>query len=106
MNNALGMIETIGFATAMAALDGAVKAAAVTFLGFERVIGAGKMVTITVKLAGDVASVKAAVDAGVAAAQAVGDVFACHVIPRPHEDLDTLIRSPETRESLQPSGNE
>ena len=101
MKQALGMIETIGFATAMAALDGAVKASAVTFLGFERVIGAGKMVTITVKLTGEVAAVKAAVDAGAAAARMVGGVFACHILPRPHDSLEPLIMSEETKASLQ-----
>ncbi|GAV26514.1 microcompartment protein [Carboxydothermus islandicus] len=100
MDKALGLIEAIGYATAMTALDAAVKAANVTFLGFERVIGAGKKVSVTLKLEGEVAAVKAAVDAGVAAAQKVGEVLTSHVIPRPHGELDKIIFSNETKESL------
>ena len=100
MKQALGMIETIGWATAMAVVDGAVKAATVEFLGWERVIGAAKSVTITVKLAGEVAAVQAAADAGAAAGRSVGSVLAVRVIPRPHPVLENLILSPETKASL------
>jgi len=100
MNKALGLIEAIGYSTAMTALDAAVKAANVSFLGFENVIGAGKKISVTLKLEGDVAAVKAAVDAGVAAAAKVGEVLTSHVIPRPHTELDKIIFSKETRDSM------
>ncbi|GAV21919.1 BMC domain-containing protein [Carboxydothermus pertinax] len=100
MDKALGLIEAIGYSTAMTALDAAVKAANVSFLGFERVIGVGKKISVTLKLEGEVAAVKAAVDAGVAAAQKVGEVLTSHVIPRPHLELDKIIFSAETKESL------
>jgi ethanolamine utilization protein EutM len=104
MRQALGLIETVGYVPAVAALDAAAKTARVSLLGLERVIGAGKAVTVTVKLSGDVANVQAAVEAGVSAARAVGEVFAFHVIPRPHDDLDGMIHSKETRSSLRSGG--
>lgn len=100
MPGALGLIETIGFATAVAAVDAATKAARVEFLGYERVIGAGKAVSITAKLEGEVAAVQAAVDAGRAAAERVGKVLSVHVIPRPHEQMEDLVQNRETRESV------
>lgn len=100
MQGALGLIECIGFTTAMAAADAATKAAVVTVLGCERVIGVGKAVSVVVKLQGDVASVQAAVSAGQAAAERVGKVVSAHVIPRPHQELERLILSRETRASL------
>lgn len=100
MQGALGLIECIGFTTAMAAADAATKAAVVTVLGSERVIGVGKAVSVVVKLQGDVASVQAAVSAGQAAAERVGKVVSVHVIPRPHQELERLILSGETRASL------
>jgi microcompartment protein CcmL/EutN len=103
---ALGLIETIGFVSAIAALDGAAKSARVTLIGLEPVIGAGKSVSLTVKLEGDVANVQAAVEAGVWAGRAVGEVLAFRVIPKPHEDADRLIYSKETKASLSSSGEE
>lgn len=100
MPGALGLIETIGFATAVAAVDAATKAARVEFLGYERVIGAGEAVSITAKLEGEVAAVQAAVDAGRAAAERVGKILSVHVIPRPHEQMEDLVHSRETRESV------
>lgn len=100
MNKALGLIETVGYAPAMAAVDAAVKTAAVTFLGFDSVIGVAKKISITVKLEGDVAAVKAAVEAGVAAARAIGEVHSSQVIPRPHDELDQIIFSKDTLASL------
>jgi len=88
MNKALGLIETIGLVAAIEAADAAVKAANVVLLGYDSA-RAGK---ITIKLAGDVGAVQAAVAAGVAAASRVGTVFGSLVIPRPHEEIDPLIR--------------
>ena len=86
MNEAIGMIETKGLCASFEAEDAALKAANVTFTGWEK-IGSGY---VTIFLRGDVASVKAATDAGAAAAAQVGEVVAIQVIPRPHDDLGTL----------------
>jgi ethanolamine utilization protein EutM len=83
---AIGMIETKGFCALLEASDAALKAANVTMVGWEK-IGSG---LVTVFLKGDVAAVKAATDAGAAAAAGVGEVVAVHVIPRPHDDLSAL----------------
>lgn len=91
MAKALGMIEAVGLSTAMVALDAAVKCADVTVLGTEKVIGVGKMISITLHLAGDVAAVQAAVDAGREAGNRVGTVVASRVIARPHEELVTVL---------------
>lgn len=91
MEKALGLIEAIGLSTAVTALDAACKAADVTLVGVEKVIGAGKSVSVTIQVAGDVAAVRAAVDAGVAAANRVGSVLSSHVIPRPHEEVAKLV---------------
>lgn len=84
---ALGMIETRGLIGAIEAADAMVKAASVTLEGMEK-IGSG-LVTIMVR--GDVGAVKAAVEAGNAAACNVGEVVSTHVIPRPHASVDTMI---------------
>lgn len=83
MQEALGVIETMGFATAMQAADAAVKAANVK-LGEWLKVGAGK---VNVIIRGDVAAVKAAVEAGVAAASQIGEVQGQTVIPRPSDKL-------------------
>ncbi len=88
MKKALGLIETIGFVAAVEAADAAVKAANVVLLGYDSA-RAGK---ITIKVAGDVGAVQAAVAAGVAAASRVGTVYGSLVIPRPHEEIDPLIQ--------------
>lgn len=88
---ALGLIEAIGLSTAMVALDAATKSADVTFVGYDKVIGVGKMISITLNLSGEVAAVKAAVEAGRAAGSKVGTIVSAHVIPRPHEDVDKVI---------------
>lgn len=88
---ALGLMETIGLTAAAAALDAALKAADVKCVGVEKVIGVDKTISVTVSITGDVASVQAAVDAGVNAANAVGKVYSSRVIPRPHSDVDKLI---------------
>ena len=84
---ALGMIETKGFAAMVEASDAMVKAAKVELIGYEK-IGGGYVTAI---VRGDVASVRAAVDAGVKAAEKVGEVVSTHVIPRPHENLDSTL---------------
>ena len=83
---ALGMIETKGFIALVEATDAMLKAANVEFLGWDKV-GSG---LVTAFVTGDVAAVKAATDAGAAAAAQVGSVVAVQVIPRPHDDLGIL----------------
>jgi ethanolamine utilization protein EutM len=83
---AVGMIETKGFCAAMEAADSALKSANVHITGWEKV-GSGY---VTVFFRGDVAAVKAATDAGAAAAAQVGSVVSVQVIPRPHEGLSGL----------------
>lgn len=90
---ALGLIEAVGLTTAITALDAAGKAADVKLVGYEKVIGAGKAVSVTIHIAGEVAAVKASVEAGVAAACKVGTVLSHHVIPRPHEEVDLIIKA-------------
>lgn len=84
---ALGMIETRGLIGAIEAADAMAKAANVTLTGYEK-IGSG---LVTVMVRGDVGAVKAATDAGAAAAQKVGEVVSIHVIPRPHSDTEKII---------------
>lgn len=84
---ALGMIETRGLVGAVEAADSMVKAANVTLIGYEK-IGSG---LVTVMVRGDVGAVKAATDAGVAAAKGVGEVVSVHVIPRPHTDVEKML---------------
>lgn len=91
MNKALGLIEAQGFTTAVTALDAASKAADITLVGIEKVIGVNKGVGVTINIAGEVAAVKAAVEAGVIAGNKVGHIVSSHVIPRPHEEIDRLI---------------
>ena len=87
MMEALGMIETRGLVAAIEAADAMAKAANVTLIGSEK-IGSG-LVSIMVR--GDVGAVKAAVEAGGAAASRLGEVIATHVIPRPHIDVEKLL---------------
>src|SRR5579864_2216177 len=84
---ALGMIETKGLVALVEGSDAMLKAANVTLLGWQK-IGSGLVTGLVV---GDVAAVKAAVDAGAAAAGRVGEVVGVQVIPRPHEDLGTVL---------------
>lgn len=84
---ALGMVETKGFVGAVEAADAMVKAANVQLVGKEY-IGAG-FVTIFVR--GDVGAVKAATDAGAAAARRVGELISVHVIPRPHGEVERVL---------------
>ncbi|MCC6745025.1 MAG: ethanolamine utilization microcompartment protein EutM [Acidobacteria bacterium] len=84
---ALGMIETRGLVAMVEASDAMVKAANVTLVGYEK-IGAG---FVTAIVRGDVAAVKAATDAGAAAARRVGELISVHVIPRPHGTVDDVL---------------
>ncbi|MBY0232230.1 MAG: BMC domain-containing protein [Gemmataceae bacterium] len=84
---ALGMIETKGLVPLIEASDAMIKAANVTLVGWQK-IGSG---LVTAYVVGDVAAVKAAIDAGSAAAGRVGEVVGIQVIPRPHGDLATVL---------------
>ncbi|MDP4125723.1 MAG: BMC domain-containing protein [Bacillota bacterium] len=85
--NALGMIETKGLISAIEAADQMLKAANVSLCGKEHVSGG----LVSVMVRGDVGAVKAAVDAGAAAAQRVGELISVHVIPRPHQDVEFIL---------------
>jgi microcompartment protein CcmL/EutN len=87
MAEALGMIECRGFAAMVEAADAMVKAAKVELVGYEKT--GGGYVTAIVR--GDVAAVKAATDAGAAAARRVGELVSVHVIPRPHANLEDAL---------------
>ena len=84
---ALGMVETRGLVASIEAADAMVKAANVTLVGKEHV--GGGLVTVMVR--GDVGAVKAATDAGAAAAERVGELISIHVIPRPHEEVEAIL---------------
>jgi microcompartment protein CcmL/EutN len=84
---ALGLIETRGLVGAIEAADAMVKSANVNLMGYEK-IGSGY---VTVMVRGDVGAVKAATDAGAAAAKKVGEVVSVHVIPRPHTDTEKIL---------------
>ena len=86
-SEALGMIETKGLVGSIEAADAMVKAANVTLIGKEHV--GGGLVTVLVR--GDGGAVKAATDAGAAAAQRVGELISVHVIPRPHTEVETIL---------------
>ncbi|OFW01038.1 MAG: ethanolamine utilization protein EutM [Acidobacteria bacterium RIFCSPLOWO2_02_FULL_68_18] len=85
--DALGMVETKGLIGSVEAADAMVKAANVVLIGKEY-IGAGY---VTVLVRGDVGAVKAATDAGAAAARRVGELVSVHVIPRPHADVERIL---------------
>jgi len=87
MRKAIGMVETRGLVAMMEAADAMLKAAEVSLVGRKR-IGAG---FTTVIVEGEVAAVKAAVEAGAAAAKRVGQVYSIHVIPRPNEELKKIL---------------
>ena len=94
---ALGMIETKGLVALIEASDAMMKSANVELIGWQK-IGSG---LVTAFVVGDVAAVKAAIDAGAAAAARVGEVVGVQVIPRPHEDLSSVLPSPDKK---QPAG--
>ena len=87
IKDALGMVETKGFVGMIEASDAMAKAAKVRMLGYEKV-GSGLVTTLC---RGEVGAVRAAVDAGAAAAQKVGELVSTHVIPRPHDDIDKYL---------------
>ncbi|MBX3278292.1 MAG: BMC domain-containing protein [Acidobacteria bacterium] len=99
---ALGMVETKGFVGAVEAADAMVKAANVQLVGKEY-IGAGY---VTVFVRGDVGAVKAATDAGAAAARRVGELVSVHVIPRPHNEVERVIPGNGYRPGSRLEGNE
>ncbi|WP_258358778.1 BMC domain-containing protein [Moorella sulfitireducens] len=86
-DGALGLIETKGLVAAIEAADAMLKAASVELAGMEK-IGSG---LVTVMVSGDVGAVKAATEAGAAAAGRLGEIVAVHVIPRPHTDLSRVL---------------
>jgi len=86
-SEAIGMIETRGFVAMVEASDAMVKAAKVQLIGYEKI--GGGFVTAIVR--GDVASVRAAVEAGMRAAEKVGEIVSTHVIPRPHANVDSAL---------------
>ena len=87
MADALGMIETRGFVGLVEASDAMVKAAKVELVGYEK-IGGGFVTTI---VRGEVAAVKAATEAGARQAERVGELVSVHVIPRPHNNIDSVL---------------
>lgn len=97
---ALGMIETHGLVAAIEAADAMVKAANVTLTCKEQV--GGGLVTVMVR--GDVGAVKAATDAGAAAAERVGELISVHVIARPHEELEDILGDPDDAAPKAPEG--
>jgi ethanolamine utilization protein EutM len=97
---ALGMVETKGLVALVEASDAMLKAANVTMIGWQK-IGSG---LVTAMVVGDVAAVKAAIDAGAAAAGRVGEVIGVQVIPRPHEDLGAILPVVGKRQAAQTAG--
>ncbi len=93
MGDALGLVETRGMVAMVEASDAMVKAAKVTLVGWER-IGSGYVTAI---VRGDVAAVRAATDAGAAAARRVGELVGVHVIPRPHPSLEVVLPIGKTK---------
>lgn len=88
---ALGLVETKGIVALMEASDAMLKAANVQMIGWDKV-GSGM---VTAFVTGDVAAVKAAVDAGAAAAGRIGEVVGVHIIPRPHDELTAMMPHPK-----------
>ena len=84
---ALGLVETKGLVGAIEAADAMLKTAAVQLIGIENTIAA----LLTVKVVGETGAVKAAVDAGASAAEKVWEFISVHVIPRPHDDTESII---------------
>ena len=93
---ALGMIETKGIVGSIEAADAMVKAANVTLVGKVHV--GGGLVSVMVR--GDVGAVKAATDAGAAAASAIGELVSVHVIPRPHDEVESILPTIEVKKEV------
>ena len=98
--NSLGMIETKGLIGAIEAADAMVKSANVQLVGKEQV--GGGLVTVMVR--GDVGAVKAATDAGAAAAEKVSELISVHVIARPHTEVDAILPKHTSRPTPNPKG--
>ena len=96
MSDALGLVETKGLIGSIEAADAMVKAANVVLAGKEY-IGAGY---VTVMVRGDVGAVKAATDAGAAAARRVGELISVHVIPRPHAEVEKVLPKAKDAKAL------
>ena len=96
MQQALGLVETKGLVAAIEAADAMLKASNVQLVGKERALAG----LITIVVVGDVAAVKASVDAGAAAAQRVGELVSVHVIPRPDDQIGTILPIGERRKTL------
>ena len=96
---ALGMVETKGLVALIEASDAMVKSANVTLVGWQK-IGSG---LVTAFVVGDVAAVKAAVDAGAAAAGRVGEVVSVQVLPRPHDDIASVLPLAGKKQTAQPA---
>ena len=92
---ALGLVETLGFVGALEAGDAALKAARVMLKGYELATGG----LVTVEIVGDVAAVQAAVEAGAEAASKVGQLVSKHVIPRPHGDVSGMLPAEKSKGS-------
>ncbi|MGH7495049.1 MAG: BMC domain-containing protein [bacterium] len=95
---ALGLIETRGLVAALEAADAMVKAAQVVLIGKEVTDAA----MVTIKIVGEVGAVKAALDAGSAAAAKVGELVSTHIIPRPHDESEMIVYSAAERKKLPP----
>jgi ethanolamine utilization protein EutM len=95
MLEALGMVETKGLVGSIEAADAMVKAASVRLIGKE-LVGGG---LVTVMVRGDVGAVKAAVDAGAAAAGRVGELVSVHVIPRPHGEVEGILPAAQAKDA-------
>lgn len=93
---ALGMIETKGLVCLIEAVDAMLKSANVRIIGWDK-IGSG---LVTAFVVGDVAAVKAAIDAGASAASKIGEVISVQVIPRPHEELSGVMPKPKQGSSV------
>lgn len=102
MADALGMIETKGFVGMVEASDAMVKAAKVELVGYEK-IGGGYVTAI---VRGDVAAVKAAVEAGARGAERVGELVSTHVIPRPHANIDLVLPLGRADQAKAETGNQ
>jgi len=100
MAEALGMIECRGFAAVVEAADAMVKAAKVELVSYEKTGGG----YVTAVIRGDVAAVKAAVEAGVLGAQTVGEVVSTHVIARPHTNIDLVMPLGRAAEAASETG--
>ncbi|WP_096435162.1 BMC domain-containing protein [Alteribacter populi] len=104
---ALGLIETVGYTSAISAADAALKAADVELIALEKVIGAGGAISVTIHLSGDVAAVSSAVETGEKECNRVGKVISAHVIPHSHPEVgEKLLKNfslPDVKNETQTS---